>query len=87
MEHEQLQAAGASAGLGALESREQQARESNEALQQELQGSLAQLQALRTRQHETDSDLERARGERDRARSELMSAGCAAEGGIGRGRS
>ena len=31
------------------------------------------MQALRTRQHETDSDLERARGERDRTRSELMS--------------
>jgi chromosome segregation protein len=73
VEREQLQLASANSGLGALETSEQRAREANEALQQELQTSLAQLQALRTRQHETDSDLERARGERDRARSEMMS--------------
>jgi chromosome segregation protein len=73
IEHEQLQQAGVSAGLSDLESREQQARETGETLQQQLQASLSQLQALRTRQHETDSDLERARGERDRTRSELMS--------------
>jgi chromosome segregation protein len=73
VEREQLQLASANSGLGALETSEQRAREANEALQQELQTSLAQLQALRTRQHEADSDLERARGERDRARSEMMS--------------
>ncbi len=73
VEREQLQLAGANSGLGALETNEQRTREANEALQRELQSSLAQLQALRTRQHETDSDLERARGERDRARSEMMS--------------
>jgi chromosome segregation protein len=73
IEHEQLKQAGVSAGLSELESREQRAREANEVLQQQLQASLSQLQALRTRQHETDSDLERARGERDRTRSELMS--------------
>ncbi len=73
VEREQLQLASANFELGAMESREQGAREANEALQQQLQASLAQLQALRTRQHETDSDLERARGERDRARSEMVS--------------
>jgi chromosome segregation protein len=73
VEREQLQLASANSGLGGLEASEQRAREANEALQQELQSSLAQLQSLRTRQHETDSDLERARGERDRARSEMMS--------------
>jgi chromosome segregation protein len=73
IEHEQLKQAGVSAGMGELEAREQRAREADEALQQQLQSSLSQLQALRTRQHETDSDLERARGERDRTRSELMS--------------
>jgi chromosome segregation protein len=73
VEHEQLQQAGLSSGMTELESREQQAREAGDALQQQLQTSLAQLQSLRTRQHETDTDLERARGERDRTRSELMS--------------
>ncbi|MEO6078529.1 MAG: chromosome segregation protein SMC [Steroidobacteraceae bacterium] len=73
VEHDQLQLASAKSGLGAPEAHEQRAREANEALLHELQVCLTQLQALRTRQHETDSDLERARGERDRARSELMS--------------
>ncbi|MEO6367566.1 MAG: hypothetical protein ABIP38_06185, partial [Steroidobacteraceae bacterium] len=73
VEREQMQLASANAELGSLETREQRAREANEALQQELQSCLAQLQALRTRQHETDSDLERARGERERARAEMVS--------------
>ena len=73
VEREQLQQAGAGSELGSLETREQAVREANEALQAELQACLAQLQSLRTRQHETDSDLERARSERERARAEMTS--------------
>jgi chromosome segregation protein len=73
IEREQLIAAGASAELGALEERERSAHASDEQLQRELTGCLGELQVLRARQHETESELERARAEREKARAELVS--------------
>mgnify|MGYP005811815923 CR=1 FL=1 len=73
VEREQLVAAGASAELGQLEERERAAHEADENLQQELTDCLGMLQELRSRQHETERDLERARAEREKARAEKVS--------------
>jgi chromosome segregation protein len=73
VEREQLIAAGASAGLDALEEGERAAHAADEALQRELTDCLSSLQELRARQHETESALERARAEREKARAELVS--------------
>jgi chromosome segregation protein len=73
VEREQLLQAGAVAGLDELTARERGARESNEALQRELQDCLSRLQALRAQQHETESELEQARSRREKARAEMMS--------------
>jgi chromosome segregation protein len=73
IEREQLIAAGASAELGALEERERAAHAADEGLQRELTGCLTQLQGLRSRQHEAEGELERARAEREKVRADLVS--------------
>src|SRR5690606_37492871 len=85
VEREQLVAAGASAEFGALEEREQMARAAGEDLQHELGECLANLQALRTRQHETERELERARGEREKARAEVVSLDALQKAALGEG--
>jgi chromosome segregation protein len=84
VEREQLQA-GAGAPLGELEAREQQAREADAALADQLQDCLAQLQDLRTRQHATESELEQARAERERARAEMVSLDALQKAALGDG--
>ncbi len=73
VEREQLIAAGASAELGQLEERERAAHAADESLQQELTACLAELQDLRSRQHDTERELEHARAEREKARAEKVS--------------
>ena len=85
VEREQLLAAGASAGFEALEEREQQARAAGEDLQHELAECLSNLQAMRTRQHETERELERARGEREKARAEMTSLDALQKAALGEG--
>src|SRR5690606_7513370 len=46
---------------------------------------LANLQALRARQHETERELERARGEREKARAEMMSLDAMQKAALGEG--
>ncbi len=85
VEREQLVAAGASAGFEALEEREQMARAAGEDLQHELSECLSNLQALRARQHETERELERARGEREKARAEVVSLDALQKAALGEG--
>ncbi len=85
VEREQLVAAGASAQFDALEEREQMARAAGEDLQHELAECLNVLQALRTRQHETERELERARSEREKARAEMMSLDAMQKAALGEG--
>jgi chromosome segregation protein len=73
VEREQLLQSGAGAPLAGLEERELTAREAGEALAGELQACLTRLQELRTRQHATESELEQARADRERARAEMVS--------------
>jgi chromosome segregation protein len=84
VEREQLQA-GAGAPLGELEAREQYARDADAALAGELQDCLVRLQDLRTRQHATESELEQARAERERARSEMVSLDALQKAALGDG--
>jgi chromosome segregation protein len=73
VEHEQLLAADASAGLAGLEEHESLTRLSSEELAEQLQTVLGALQDLRNEQHATEARLESVRGEREKARAELMS--------------
>ncbi|MEY4761838.1 MAG: hypothetical protein RLZZ200_1694, partial [Pseudomonadota bacterium] len=73
VEHEQLLAAEASAALGDLEDRESLTRATSEELAESLQGVLERMQELRAAQHASESSLEAARNEREKARAELMS--------------
>ncbi len=73
IEHEQLLAADASAGLTQLEEQESVTRLTNEELADSLRTVLGSLQDLRGEQHATEARLEAVRSEREKARSELMS--------------
>jgi len=73
VEHEQLLAADATAGLAALEDREAGARQANDELAGGLRAKLTELQALRERQHQADQRLEQVRVERDKSRAAMMS--------------
>jgi chromosome segregation protein len=73
VDRDQLQMADANAELSALESRERDARASNDSLLQELQERLSRLQALRAQQHAAENELETARTERERTRGEMLS--------------
>jgi len=85
VEREQLVQAGAVSPLEALEARERTARESDETLAGELAACLARLQELRSRQHATESQLEQARAERERARAEMMSLDALQKAALGEG--
>jgi len=73
VERDQLQHTQAGGELGALETRERSARESNEGLMAQLQQQLALLQTLRGEQAGIEKELEAARGQRERTRAELVS--------------
>jgi chromosome segregation protein len=72
VERDHLIEGSAGSGLGVVEDKERMARESGDALLRELQDGLSRLQALRSVQHETESSLEAARLERERARAETV---------------
>ena len=73
VEHEQLLAADASAGLAGLETHESLTRSTNEELAESLRSVLESLQGLRDAQHDNEARLESVRAEREKARAELMS--------------
>ncbi|MET0292207.1 MAG: chromosome segregation protein SMC [Steroidobacteraceae bacterium] len=73
VEHEQLLAADAGAGLAALSDDEGAAREASEALSSGLSAVTTRAQELRVSQKSAEGALESARGQRERSRSELVS--------------
>ena len=73
LELEALASQQADAPIDGLTEREAAARAVADTLARQLQGTVAQLQQLRTAQHSTDAQLETLRQQREQARAELMS--------------
>jgi chromosome segregation protein len=73
VEHDQLLAADASAGVAELEGQEGGARGASEGLAEAMTLVVARTQDLRTRQHAAEAALEQSRAERERLRAELVS--------------
>ncbi|RYG87327.1 chromosome segregation protein SMC, partial [bacterium] len=73
VEHDQLLAADAGAGIAALESDEGGARGQSESLAQAIAAVITRAQTLRQGQHGAEAALQRARGAREKLHGELVS--------------
>ena len=73
LELEALASQQADAPIDGLTEREADARAVADTLARELEGALSAVQALRSRQHSTDGELESLRQQSEQARAELMS--------------
>jgi chromosome segregation protein len=75
----------AAAPLGAFSDSELAARDRADALGRDLQGALAEVQQLRSEQHEAEAALEAARARRDRTRAEMVSLEALQKAALGAG--